>query len=136
MDQITTNFTYKELENASVGTFTESILTNGVVVTAWVQLIRDYLSSVFPNNKITGIVLSFYRSKEHEISKGRSGESQHTEGRAIDVMFLIDGEFKQYVHDVAYEFIERTFKVGGRAMNLLERFIHVDTRPWYATWNY
>lgn len=74
----------------------------------------------------------FYRSVEHDKSKGRSGKSQHCSGRGVDISYK---NMAQAVRIVA-----EAGKLGfiGIAINEKLKFVHVDTRPGstIVTWEY
>lgn len=88
-----------------------------------IQIIRDYFGKPV-------IITSGFRPVAWEIKQGRRGGSQHTTGLAVD--FYVVGVPLQEV----YNFIEVTFKKGGRAINPQAKFIHLDLRPEYTTWSY
>ena len=87
------------------------------------QIIRDYYGKPV-------IITSCFRPVAWEIKQGRKGGSQHTTGLAVD--FYVVGVPLQEV----YDFINSTFKQGGRAINPKAKFIHLDLRPEYTTWSY
>lgn len=61
-----------------------------------------------------------YRSKEWDISKGRSGRSYHCSGRAVDIRCK-DSESR-------WKIIHACTQVG-LSVGLYGRFLHVDNRP-------
>lgn len=99
------------------------------------QILRDVLGK-----PIT--VTSFFRSQRHELSKGRTGTSQHTNGMAID----LTGEG---LVDLVLEALEtknelyqqlRAAGVNGFGVYKKKNFVHLDFRPanflgGYAYWN-
>lgn len=94
------------------------------VATEW-QVTRDYFQEP--------VIIHWggaFRPILWEKKQGRNGKSQHVLAKAIDA----------HIEDVrlneVYAFMNKTFKSGGRAINKPENFIHKDTRPYYATWQY
>lgn len=71
-----------------------------------------------------------FRPVPWEHLKGRSGLSQHVEGRAIDAHLQNTDLIR------AYDFFERAYKRGGRGLHTSENFVHKDTRTAYAVWEY
>lgn len=71
--------------------------------------------------KIAGIpfvITSAYRSKEHELRKGRSGNSAHTRGRAFDIACSTDRNRAIIV--------AAALKAGFTRIGIAKTFIHVD----------
>lgn len=64
------------------------------------------------------ILSSAYRTKEHEIKKGRPGTSSHTKGLAVDIS--CKSTF------VRYKILNALFSVGFRRIGVYSSFIHVD----------
>lgn len=60
-----------------------------------------------------------YRSKQWDLSKGRSGNSYHTKGRAVDVR-CFDNEKRAIIVRQALRF--------GFTVGVYPRFIHIDNR--------
>jgi uncharacterized protein YcbK (DUF882 family) len=87
------------------------------------QIIRDYYCKPL-------MITSGFRPIAWELKRNRGGKSQHTTGLAAD--FRVSSVPLQEV----YAFINATFKKGGRAINPVANFIHLDLRPEYATWSY
>lgn len=65
------------------------------------------------------VLLSAYRSPEHDKSRGRSGSGYHTSGRAVDVR-CTDGETRRAI-------LEGCF-AAGLSVGVYPTFIHVDNR--------
>lgn len=89
------------------------------------QIIRDYFNDI--------VVVHWggaFRPLEWELLKGRSGKSQHVDANGIDA-HLVNTPLP-----IVYEFINKTFKSGGRGINIPENFIHKDKRPYFAIWRY
>lgn len=59
-----------------------------------------------------------YRSKEWDLSKGRSGNSAHTKGTALDILCTNSGN--------RFKIIEALLQVGCRRIGVAETFIHAD----------
>lgn len=64
------------------------------------------------------VLTSAFRSVEHDKSKGRSGNSAHTRGLAVDVR-AATGKEKLQVVDAA-------LKVGFKRIGIHKSFIHLD----------
>lgn len=64
------------------------------------------------------IITSAYRSKEHELAQGRSGNSAHTRGRAFDIACSTDRERAIIVRAAV--------KVGFTRIGIAHSFIHLD----------
>lgn len=67
------------------------------------------------------ILSSAYRSREYEISKGRSGTGAHTEGRAFDIR-CADSSKRMLIVRAALE-------VGFTRIGIGKTFIHLDDSP-------
>lgn len=113
------------------------------------QIIRDYFGKPL-------IITSGFRPVTWELKRNRSGKSQHTTGLAAD--FHVVGVPLQEVYDLIGYFAGTppkwngrvfkqnagiplkwnggVFKQGGRAINPVANFIHLDLRPEYADWSY
>lgn len=63
-----------------------------------------------------------FRPVTWEKYRNRTGASMHCLGKAID--FFVMSTSLQKV----YDFVDSTFKTGGRAINLIAGFVHFDTR--------
>lgn len=75
-------------------------------------------------------ITSAYRTKEHELSKGRSGKSAHTRGYAVDIA-IPDNEYRFNVLKYAIPLFSR-IGVGSN-------FIHLDcdvSLPYPRVWTY
>lgn len=131
---MTPNISKKELLDVSHGEWTPEIENNLLRIAQQVQVIRDYLTDLFPGDKITVHPTSAYRSCSHERSKGRSGGSQHTKGRALDFYFLINSKRSDKLMQHAYHFISRTFQAGGRCYYRDDYFIHLDIDRPFSIW--
>ena len=65
------------------------------------------------------IVLSAYRSEEHELSRGRSGKSSHTKGLALDIKCL-DSVTRLKI-------LNALFELKFPRIGIYKTFIHVDS---------
>lgn len=72
---------------------------------------RDYAGVPFKIN-------SAYRSPEYEKSKGRSGQSRHCYGIAVDIAC--------YTGDFRFAIVNALLAVGFRRIGIGSNFIHVD----------
>lgn len=66
------------------------------------------------------ILLSCYRSPEHDRERGRSGRGYHTLGRAADIK-CIDGQSRWRI---VYACLRLSLSVG-----IYPTFLHIDNRP-------
>jgi len=76
---------------------------------------------------------SAYRSKEHEKKQGRSGDSAHTERKAIDIAAINS--------NTRYKILKAAFKLGCKRIGISFKgnFIHVDRStilPQDVCWDY
>ena len=72
-----------------------------------------------------------YRSKEWDLKKGRSGNSAHTKGKAVDI--------RCYSSTNYYKIIKASLEVGIPRIGIGNGFIHLDndpTLPQNVMWNY
>lgn len=73
-----------------------------------------------------------YRSEEWDISKGRSGNSDHCEGKAMDIYVETDADMLELVYHASL--------VGFNAFgyNKANKFLHIGKRDVrkVTTWNY
>lgn len=59
-----------------------------------------------------------YRSREHDLSKGRSGNSMHTKGIAVD--------FRCQNYQTRYKIIQAAIACGIKRIGQGETFVHID----------
>jgi len=59
-----------------------------------------------------------YRSKEHDLAKGRSGNSAHTRGLAVDIRCTTSQN--------RYKIIRAAIQVGINRIGIGKNFIHID----------
>lgn len=72
-----------------------------------------------------------YRSEEWDKSKGRSGKSAHTKGKAVDIKCNTSAN--------AYKIVNAALKNGIKRIGIGRTFIHIDnddTLPQGVIWNY
>lgn len=75
------------------------------------------------------VINSAYRSKEHELKKGRSGFSMHCVGRAVDIK-CTSGALR-------YAIVEAAVKAGFHGIGIGKTFVHLDDRDENSTiWLY
>lgn len=106
---------------------------------AWATLQREHLYNLMRVARLWQlardlydkplIITSGYRPIAWEKIRGRSGNSQHTLGNAIDG--YIDGIDLVEVYKFFQEILPNN---GGRGLYLQEGFIHLDDRPVFAEW--
>lgn len=89
------------------------------------QVLRDELGTVVSIN-------ISYRPKWYEVSKGRSGNSQHCLGKAADI--VVKGKTPAQIADIIEKLIkEGKMKDGG--LGRYSTFTHYDVRDWSARWS-
>ena len=100
------------------------------------QMSVPFMDKIQKARDISGIpyvVLSAYRSLEHEYSMGRKGTSSHPKGVALDIRFLSSRE---------YGLIRKGLYLAGFTrigINFKSKFIHVDddtNKPLNVLWTY
>lgn len=64
------------------------------------------------------VITSALRTVQNELSQGRSGNSAHTRGRAVDVS--CDGSYTRY------RIVTGALKAGFKRIGVHEYFIHLD----------
>lgn len=67
------------------------------------------------------VLSSAYRSKEYELSKGRSGKGAHTEGRAFDIRCCDSSK--------RFLIVSSALEVGFTRIGIGKTFIHLDDSP-------
>ena len=65
-------------------------------------------------------ITSAYRTPEWDIAKGRSGNSQHTMGKAVDIR-VTNGAQRAKI-------VEEAIKLGFKGIGVHKDFVHVDVR--------
>lgn len=104
----------------------KELLYNVTKLAIQLQVLRDYL------NASISINIS-YRPKWYELSKGRSGNSQHCLGKACDIK--VKGHTPKQVRE-AIEFLisEGCMLQGGLGSRKYKNFTHYDIRKTRARW--
>lgn len=72
-----------------------------------------------------------YRSREHELQKGRSGNSAHTKGKAVDIRCTTSAN--------RYKIVAAALACGIRRIGIAKTFVHLDndgTLPQGVIWDY
>lgn len=69
-----------------------------------------------------------FRSKAWDVSKGRSGNSYHTLGRAVDIA-CTDSHLRGVI-------VHSLLAHGFRGIGIGKNFIHVDDRPEFCFFHY
>lgn len=91
----------------------------------------DVLDSVRESAGIPLTINCAYRSREWDISKGRSGNSAHCKGRAVDI--------KCNDSATAYKIVRAAIDNGISRIGVGKSFIHIDNDDTLAQgviWNY
>lgn len=98
------------------------------------DICKDSLARLERAREIAGIPFilnSAYRSRPYELSKGRSGKSAHTLGRAFDLR-CIDNSSR-------YRIVSALLAAGFSRIGIGKRFIHADdaiSLPSHRIWLY
>ena len=72
-----------------------------------------------------------YRSKEWDLKKGRSGNSSHTKGKAVDI--------KCTNSNSCYKIIKAALELNIKRIGVGKNYIHIDndgSLPQEVIWNY
>lgn len=67
------------------------------------------------------VLSSAYRSREYELSKGRSGKGAHTEGRAFDIRCDSSA--------IRFRIVASALEVGFTRIGIGKTFVHLDDSP-------
>lgn len=81
----------------------------------------DFMEMLDKLRDIAGIPIVIncaYRSKEWDLKKGRSGNSAHTKGKAVDIR-CIDSSNR-------YKILQAAIQLGFRRIGIADTFIHLD----------
>lgn len=147
--KLTTNFSLKEFIEGAMPS--EAIKMNYEQITVEqrknigliaeeLQKLRDKTKAEF-GSKFSGFrITSGLRQKAWELKQGRSGNSQHTKGWAVDFQPICDKEDYLIIFYWIFKQLEN-FKggVAQKKPNLskgLKGFIHLDLRGYRARWEY
>ena len=91
----------------------------------------DFLKRLNKARRLAGLpfVLNCaFRSPEYDLQKGRSGNSFHCKGRAVDIRCL-DSSKRAVI-------VSALLCAGFRGIGIANNFIHVDDRPLKCMWLY
>lgn len=64
------------------------------------------------------VISCAYRSREWDLSKGRSGNSAHTKGCAVDIIYNSSS--------TAYAIVKNAMELGINRIGIGKNFIHID----------
>lgn len=95
------------------------------------QMNDAFLKRLNKARRLAGIpfvINSAFRSSEYDIQKGRTGNSFHCKGRAVDIRCL-DSSSRAVI-------VESLIMVGFHGIGIANTFIHVDDRPLKCIWLY
>lgn len=95
------------------------------------QHFLDWLDSLRERCGFPLVLSSAYRTREHDISKGRSGNSAHTQGLAVDI--------RCYNNATRMRIVKAALDLGCRRIGIANTFVHVDvstTLPQSVMWIY
>lgn len=91
----------------------------------------NLLDKIREDAEIPLIINSAYRSEEWDKSKGRSGNSAHTKGKAVDIKYTTTS--------AAFKIVKAALKNGIKRIGIAKTYIHIDndeTLPQNVMWNY
>ena len=77
------------------------------------------------------IISCAYRSKEWDLKKGRSGNSAHTKGKAVDIICKNSS--------IAYAIVKNAIELGIKRIGIGRNYIHIDnddSLPQNVLWTY
>lgn len=95
------------------------------------QMDIDFLKRLNKARRIAGIPFILncaYRSSDYDKSKGRTGNSFHCVGRAVDIKCL-DSSSRAVM-------VSSLIRAGFHGIGISNTFIHVDDRPLKCMWLY
>jgi hypothetical protein len=123
--KVSNNFTEKEVYDASFGEVGDAFEISDITIRGW-QIVRDYFGVPI---KLT----ASYRTKEWDISKGRSGNGQHPKRTAIDGAFIgSNADETQLKFHAEIENKGNLYKAlrdaGITGIGLYDNFNHLDSR--------
>ena len=127
-NKVTNNFTEAEIHNASYGYGDSSFMISQTVLNGG-QIIRDYFNN-------PALVNSSRRTKAHELAQGRSGNSQHVYGFAID-LDLPEEILLRYHQEILLkgDLYQQLRAAGINGFGLYDGFLHIDTREVLTVWD-
>ena len=91
----------------------------------------DLLDRVREECGIPLVLNCAYRSKEWDLKKGRSGNSAHTKGKAVDIRCNSSTNY--------YKIVKAALEVGISRIGIGNGFVHLDnddTLPQNVLWTY
>lgn len=77
------------------------------------------------------VISCAYRSREWDLKKGRSGNSAHTKGKAVDIIYNSSS--------TAYAIVKNAMELGIKRIGIGKNFIHIDnddSLPQNVFWTY
>lgn len=95
------------------------------------QMDSSFLTRLNKARRIAGlpfILNSAYRSPDYDMQKGRTGNSYHCKGRAVDIKCL-DSSSRAVI-------VSALLSAGFRGIGIANTFIHVDDRQVKCMWLY
>lgn len=95
------------------------------------QMDKAFMSRLNKARRLAGIPFvlnSAFRSSEYDMQKGRTGNSYHCKGRAVDIKCL-DSSSRAVI-------IDALIRSGFCGIGIANTFIHVDDRPLKCLWLY
>lgn len=115
----------------SIDYFAESEFGRCVPACSKSQMNVDFLKRLNKARRIAGIPFILncaYRSIEWDKSKGRTGNSYHTKGRAVDIRCLDNNS--------RFVIVNALIDAGFHGIGISNSFIHVDDRQIKTIWLY
>lgn len=88
------------------------------------QMDADFLKTLDRIRECAGIPLVLncaYRSRQHDVKKGRSGNSAHTRGLAVDIRCTTSSN--------RMKIVRAALACGIRRIGIGKNFIHLDADP-------
>lgn len=95
------------------------------------QMDKGFMQRLNKARRLAGlpfVLNSAYRSSEYDMQKGRSGNSYHCKGRAVDIKCL-DSSSRAVI-------VSALISCGFRGIGIGNTFVHVDDRPIKCMWLY
>ena len=122
--KLTENFNLSELESKDGAEMPQEVLINITKLACNLQRLRDALNRPIRIN-------SGYRSSSHNEAIGGVKNSQHTKGKAADI--VVDGlSSKRVKRAIESLILEGEMLQGG--IGLYDTFVHYDIRKQRARW--
>lgn len=95
------------------------------------QMSPEFMERLNKARRLAGlpfVLNSAFRSSEYDMQRGRTGNSYHCKGRAVDIKCL-DSSSRGAI-------VRALIKSGFRGIGISNTFIHVDDRPNMCIWLY